>query len=109
MRGHCRQMTDAEMSGTEEIKVTSRVVASPDQVSADLGGEAAILSFNTGLLYGLDDVGVRIWNLIQEPQLVADVRDVLLAEYDVSRTVLERDLLHVLNELREQELIAVER
>ena len=96
------------MTNTDEIKVTSRVVASPDQVSADLGGQAAILSFNTGLLYGLDDVGVRIWNLIQEPQLVADIRDVLLEEYDVSQTVLERDLLRVLGELHEHDLIAVE-
>jgi len=46
----------------------SRLVVSKDQVSCDLAGEAAILNLKNGVYYGLDPVGARIWNLIQEPR-----------------------------------------
>jgi hypothetical protein len=43
----------------------SRIVASRDQVSCDLSGEAALLSLKTGVYYGLNPVGARILSLIQ--------------------------------------------
>ena len=47
-------------------KVTehSTVVAVQGQVSSDLGGEVAILDLNAGMYYGLDEVGVRVWDLV---------------------------------------------
>ena len=44
------------------------MVATKDQVSCDLAGEAAILNIKSGVYYGLDPVGARIWNLMQEPR-----------------------------------------
>ena len=57
------------MSAT--ISDRSVVVAAKDQVSCDLAGEAAILNIKSGVYYGLDPVGARIWSLVQEPRKVA--------------------------------------
>jgi hypothetical protein len=43
-----------------EVTLDSIVVASPDQVSADLGGDAAILQLKDGVYYSLDPVGARM-------------------------------------------------
>lgn len=85
----------------------STVVAVKDQVSADLAGEAVILNLKSGMYYGLNEVGGRIWQLLQEPRTVAAIRDTLLEEYEVDRESCDRDLLAVLQELATAELIEV--
>ncbi len=83
------------------------VVRSADQASADLGGEAALLNLQDGVYYSLDAVGARVWELIEEPRTVRDVRDTLLDEYDVDAARCERDLIALLKELAEHGLIDV--
>ncbi len=83
------------------------VVAVKDQVSCDLAGEAAILNLKTGVYYGLDAVGSRVWELIQEPKTVAAVRDALLEEYEVEPARCESDLKQLLAQLAEKELLEV--
>lgn len=85
----------------------SIVVAVEDQVSSDLGGEVAILDLKVGVYYGLDEVGARVWELIQEPRVVGDVRDVLIEEYEVVPERCERDLFALLERLAEEGLIEV--
>ena len=89
------------------ISTDSIVVASGDQVSSDLAGEIVMLNLKNGTYYGLDDVGARIWSLLQEPQPVAAVRDTILDEYEVEPERCERDLLALLRELQDSGLIEV--
>jgi len=93
------------MKGT--VSQRSTVVAAKDQVSSDLGGETAILDLKAGIYYGLDDVGARVWNLIQAPRNVSDIRDMLLEEYDVAPERCERDLLALLQRLVDEGLVEV--
>lgn len=89
------------------ISGCSIVVSVKDQVFCDLAGEAVILNLKSGVYYGLDAVGARIWNLIQVPMTVDDIRDALLKEYDVEPGRCERDLLALLQELAAKGLIEV--
>ncbi len=93
---------------TSTVSQRSIVVAAKDQVSSDLGGETAILDLKAGMYYGLDDVGARVWDLIQEPRNVGDIRDILLEEYDVAPERCERDLLALLQRLADERLIEVQ-
>jgi hypothetical protein len=85
----------------------SVVVAAKDQVSCDLAGEAAILNIKNGVYYGLDPVGARIWNLMQEPRAVAEIQDVITSEYDVEPERCARDLVGLLEKLLAEGLIEV--
>ncbi|MEW6637015.1 MAG: lasso peptide biosynthesis PqqD family chaperone [Actinomycetota bacterium] len=91
----------------DEISRDSTVVASRDQVSSDLGGEAAILDLKGGTYYGLDEVGHRIWGLIQQPRSVREIRDVLVEEYDVEPDRCERDVVALLQRLADEGLVEV--
>jgi len=90
-----------------KITVNSIVVATKDQVSADLSGEAAILNLKSGVYFGLNAVGASIWKLIQEPRSVNEINDALVQEYDVDPDQCEKDLLALLEELLSKELIEV--
>ena len=89
--------------------ITSRsiVVVAKDQLSCSLGGEAAILSMKEGVYYGLDPVGAEVWNLIQTPQSVADLREAVVRGYDVLPELCERDLIALLESLLSKGLIEV--
>ena len=90
------------------ISTTATIRATRDQVSSDLDGEAVILYPKSGQYYGLDDVGTRVWQLIQEPRTVNEIRDALLEEYEVASERCEGDLLRLLEILRAEGLIEVE-
>lgn len=90
-----------------KLGIESRVVVSKDQVSCDLEGEAAILNLKNSVYYGLDPVGARVWQLIQEPTTLAQIRDVLRAEYDVDASQLESDIRDLVEQMAEQGLIEI--
>ena len=91
------------------ITAATTVVASKDQVSCDLAGEAAILSLENSVYYGLDPLGARIWNLIREPTPVSAVRDAIVQEYDVEAERCERDVIELLHRLAAEGLIDIKR
>jgi hypothetical protein len=72
-----------------------------------LGEEIVILNSVSGIYYGLNGVGARVWNLIQEPQRIEDVLGVLLGEYEVEPLRCQGELLALLKELEDKGLINV--
>ena len=92
----------------DKILLESVVVTAKDQLSCDLAGEAAILDVKSGTYYGLNAIGARIWNLIQNPKHVKEVLGVLLAEYDVETDRCEKELLDLLQELEARGLIEIQ-
>jgi hypothetical protein len=85
----------------------SRVVVVKDQVSCNLTGEVAILNLTNSVYYGLNAVGARVWDLIQEPKTFKEVRESLLAEFDVEAAQLDVDLRDLFTQLVEQGLVEI--
>ena len=85
----------------------TRVVAAKDQVSRDMAGEAAILNLTSGVYYGLNPIGARIWNLIQEPKTLGEINETILREYEVNTDRCEADVRALLSQLAEQGLVEI--
>lgn len=85
-----------------------RIKAGKDQISCDLAGEAAILHLTTGTYFGLDQIGARIWSLLQQPRTMGEIRDVILDEYEVEAPRCEADLAALLSEMEAAGLVSVE-
>ena len=96
-------------SRTAELLLSerSRVVASKDQVSCDLAGEAAMLNLKSGTYFCLDRVGARVWSMLQNPVTLAEIRQVMLDEFDVESERLEADLRELIADLAEHGLIDI--
>jgi len=78
---------------------------SDDVVFRELDGEAVILNLGSGTYFGLDEVGTRVWALIEAHGRLRAVYDMLLDEYDVPPDVLERDLIRLVSEMAEKGLV----
>jgi hypothetical protein len=91
----------------KNVSGNSVVVAVPHQVSCDLAGEAAILHLKTGVYYELNPVGARIWSLLERSRTVNELRDAVLAEYEVEPRRCEDDLHELLGRLAEEGLIEI--
>ncbi len=83
------------------------VVASKDQFSCPLGDDTVILDVKAGLYFSLDSVGATVWQLIQQPRTVRDVRQAILDEFEVRPEVCERDLGALLRDLAGRKLIEI--
>ena len=76
-------------------------------VSCDLDGEAAILNVQSGIYYGLDEVGAAVWRMVSEPRTVAGIIEGIMSEYDVDADQCRGDMFRLLGELAEHGLIEV--
>jgi hypothetical protein len=85
----------------------TKIVAADEQVFSELDNEVVILKLDNGTYYGLSDVGVSIWNLIQEPRTVEEIANNLLEEYEVEPEQCRRELEALLQDLAANHLIEI--
>jgi hypothetical protein len=71
----------------------------------DLDGEAVLLETVTGRYYGLDEVGTRMWSLLQLHGDTEAVCRALCAEYDVPEARLREDLAQLIGALAARGLL----
>jgi hypothetical protein len=70
-----------------------------------LGGEAVILNVGTGVYFGLDEVGTRMWQLMSEHGSTDQVVETMLNEYEVEEAQLRADLDKLIEQLSEKGLL----
>ncbi|MFW2440851.1 MAG: PqqD family protein [Arenicellales bacterium] len=87
---------------------TKRITISKEALSQEVNGETVILDLKSESYFGLDEVGTRIWQLLQEQDDLQSVFHTMLNEYDVDAEHLEQDLSDLLNKLQEAGLISME-
>jgi len=87
--------------------LTSRVKVNDDVLFQELQGEAVLLNLKSGVYFGLDPVGTRIWQLFAEHEVLSDVAQAVVAEYDVAEDKCSEDLLKLVDDLEKQELVSV--
>ncbi len=85
----------------------TEITLSSEVLFRDLGGEAVLLDLKGQYYYGLDDVGTRVWQLLEEHETLSRVADLLLDEYDVDEAELRKDLERIATELLDAGLLSV--
>lgn len=70
-----------------------------------LGDEAVILNLSSGVYFGLDTVGTRMWQLISEHGSTDKVIAAMLEEYEVEEAQLRADLDKLVEQLIEKGLV----
>lgn len=76
-------------------------------VSTTIDDEIVILSIESGMYYGIDCIGSRIWDLIKTPTPLSVIIETLMEEFDVSRPTCEKDVFAFLTELQQEKVITV--
>lgn len=89
------------------VSLDAAVRIPEDVVFRELDGEAVLLNLESGVYFGLDPVGTRIWQLVEAHQALRPVLDALEAEYDAPLADLESDLVRFVGELTGKGLLTV--
>jgi hypothetical protein len=90
-----------------ELSLERRVTIDENAVFRELDGEAVILQLASGVYFGLDPVGTRLWQLIAAHGELSGVLKAALEEFDATPDVLEQDLLQLVSQLAEKQLVVV--
>jgi hypothetical protein len=59
-------------------------------------------NLESGVYFGLDPIGARIWQLMADGKPLAGICDAMQVEFEVERDVLEGDILRLAGELLNQ-------
>jgi len=91
-------------------RVTMRsVVRVPESTAArEIDTETVILNLESGIYFGIDEVGTCIWRVIAAGGSLADAERAILDEYDVEPARLESDLLRFVQDLADRMLVMIE-
>lgn len=81
------------------MSLDQRVRVSDDVVSRELEGETVLLNLASGMYFGLDAVGTRIWQLLEAQHTLQVVFEKMLEEFDVEEATLRHDLLALVERL----------
>ena len=74
-------------------------------VAQEVDGETVIVDLGSGLYFGLDPVGTRIWQLLSQNGSRESVVRTMLSEFAVDEERLRRDLEALLADLRARGLV----
>ena len=83
-----------------------KIAVSTDVVAREVGEETMLLNLASGTYFGLDPVGGRFWQLLEEGKSATEARDALLQQYDVAPEELDRELEKLLADLAAHGLVS---
>lgn len=78
-----------------------------DWLSAEVGGEIVMMSVEMGNYVGMNEVGARIWQLLETPRSVDELCAALVAEFDVSPQDCAADTRAFLDEMVKQGAVSL--
>lgn len=88
-----------------QITLDTPIARAENNLSSNLAGEEVVLNLLDGVYYGLNDVGARVWALLDSANTPREICDALQEEYDVERDALEDDVLSLLADMTEEGLV----
>ena len=87
------------------MPLNQRYHKDPAMIFRQIGGESLLVPIfhhaaNMDSIYVLNEVGSRIWELIDGEKPVREIRDIIVQEFEVTPQEAENDLLDFLQQLQ---------
>jgi len=92
---------------TKEIGPETILQRKGDLLFNTIDAEVVLLSIENSEYYGMDKVGSRIWDILEQPVSLKILIDKLMSEYQVSEQQCTFDTIAFLNKLREKKLVII--
>ena len=91
------------MSGT--LSSSTIVARKSGLIESEVDREIVALNIESGVCYGLNEVGSRIWGLLAEPVPISEVCAILISEFEVERDTCEREVIDLIEHLLKEGLV----
>jgi hypothetical protein len=87
-----------------EIQDT-RLKIHPEAIFTQMESQVVILQYDSGTYYALNEVGARVWQLLEQGKTLREIVPMLLQEYNVGEAQLTQDLIKLVRDLQKEGLI----
>lgn len=87
------------------MNLDTRVTVPPQVMAREVGGETVLLDLASGMYFGIDEVGTRIWELLAEGKSLGEVASTIAEEYDAAIEQINADTLEFVGQLIDKGLV----
>jgi hypothetical protein len=84
----------------------TRLSIPPQVMSRLVGDETVLLDLQSGIYFGLDGVGKRIWESVGEGLTLREIGAVIVSEFEVDEATAQSDVIEFATDLVERGLLA---
>jgi Coenzyme PQQ synthesis protein D (PqqD) len=88
------------------LSLDAVVVRNSEPITRAVDGELVMLDPRQSRYFALDSIGLRIWDLLEQPQQVDALCRTLVEEFDVSVEACHADVLAFLEQLSDAQLVS---
>ena len=88
------------------MNLDTRLTIPPHVLSRLVDEETVLLNLESGIYFGLENVGKLIWEAVSAGKTLAETVDVIVAEYDVGEEQARADVVDFATNLVERGLLA---
>ena len=89
------------------MQLDTKLSVPPQVMSRIVGDETVLLDLASGVYFGLDGVGKRIWESVEQGNSLDQAVAVIVSEYDVDEAQAQADVLEFASNLLERGLLAL--
>ena len=89
------------------IKDESIIIRKAGMDTTEMDGEKVMMDLDKGEYFMMNEVGSRIWDIIQEPVSCKEVIDTLLKEYNVEESECREKAISFIRRLGEADLVSI--
>jgi hypothetical protein len=84
------------------------VIRRGELLEAEVDGELVALHVDSGTCYGFNGTATRIWAMTETPRRLSEIRDALVAEFDVDSATCEAQLTELVREFAADGLVELQ-
>jgi hypothetical protein len=96
------------VSGIPKISASAMLVRNEEPVSVEVESTVVMMSLDLGKYFGLNEVGSRIWELLEQRRSMADLCASLQQDFDVDPDACHEEVSEFLVALAKEGLIQVD-
>ncbi len=89
------------------MKLTDTPVRNDDNAVRQIEDTVFVMNPDTSELHSFNEVGRRIWELVDGSRTVATIVEVIIEEFEIDARTAESDALEFLDELLNKDLVRV--
>ena len=89
------------------VNIDSVITKNTEIDDTDLDGEKVMMNLDKGQYFMMNEVGSRIWELIEGNTPIVNIIETLTNEYDVDEETCENTVMEFLGRLKNADLIKV--
>ena len=100
------QCADTYQDCETEMNPETRLSIPTQVMSRLVGDETVLLDLQSGMYFGLDGVGKRIWESISDGLTLGETAEVIMSEFEVDEATAQSDVIAFVSDLVERGLLA---